>query len=447
MTQMAEAAAIGVVLNDNEMLHLVPHLKAQHFADAACANAWSAIQAEITAGRVASYRTLTSAGVDGDWLFALAETAPYASELDSLARTVINGWQGRELSRATVEAARIPDAATAMALLRARLDRIDADIAQKPASISAPDGVRALADALAHRAATGQGVGLMCGFSFIDDRLGGAQRGSVIVIGARASMGKSLVANNVAWGIAKHNPDSKVIVYNMEMSPNEVLGRMASARALMAGHNLPYRAFLRPKPEYARTVAETVADMPANLFVEGGHTLSLDRIRADAWRAKAKGDVGMIVVDYVGLIDTGPIEYGKTYAQHLAGVTAAFKRLATQLDCCIVLVAQLNRAPDHRENTRPSMSDIRDSGGFEQDASAVFLPYRAYYYEKNNPPTDGSPLDEWEAKLAPKQFQMTMICAKNRNGETGDDHMWVSLGHDLLLDKAPAGWTLPEKKT
>ena len=439
-TQDAETGLLGIVLNDNALIHAVPQLQARHFADAARGRMWDAMRAEIDAGRVASYRTLTAGGIDGDVLFAFANGAPFDTELDSLARVVINGWQGRELARASMEAARITDTAAAMALLRREIDRIDGDLATRTTAVTAPDGARALADTLARRAETGEGAGLLCGFSFIDDRLGGVQRGSVIVIGARASMGKSLVANNVALGVAIHNPASKVIVYNMEMHPDEVVGRLCSSRALLNGRSVPYREFMKPSLEHARLVAETGAGLPHNLTIDGGSSLSLDRIRADAWRAKNTGDVGMIVVDYVGLLDTGPVAHGKTYAQHLAGVTAAFKRLATQLNCCIVLVAQLNRQPDHRENTRPSMSDIRDSGGFEQDASAVFLPYREHYYLKQNKPSDATKLATWRDDCREVRYSLTMICAKNRNGETGDDDMWVSLRHDLMADEAPAGW-------
>jgi replicative DNA helicase len=361
-------------------------------------------------------------------------------QLESLARAVVNAWQARELAVVTERAERMKNAAEAMAYLRGQMDRIDADMAQKSSAVSARDGMKTLANKLAVMAETGQGAGLMCGLKFIDDRLHGAQRGSVIVIGARSSMGKSLVANNVALGTARKNPQTKVVVYNMEMQPDEVLARMASATALTWGESVQYREFSQPKHEHARSIADVAQEMPENLIIDGGYSLTLDKIKSDAWRYKSAGDLGMIVVDYVGLVDLGHMGSGKTYAQQLAGMTAEFKRMASQLNCCIVLVAQLNRSPDSRDNKRPTMSDIRDSGGFEQDASVVFLPYREVYYLQNEEPSDPGDVIEWKQECKRLAHKLVMICAKNRNGERGDDEMWVSLGHDLLLNEKPNWW-------
>lgn len=244
------------------------------------------------------------------------------------------------------------------------------------------------------------------------------------------------LADNLSYGVARHNPDQTFVFFNLEMDASELSARQLSAHAYANGEYIQYRELKRPTASIVNRLAKHRASLPKNLLICDRKRISVDDVRRIIWKLKAKRQVGAVFIDYLQLMQM-PSERGKTDAKIIAEATAELKRIAGEAQVCIVLLSQLNRGLEARDNKRPQMSDLRDSGGIEQDANAILFPYREFYYLKNEPPKDANKMQAWKDKCDEMHHVMTVICAKNRAGEVGDDQMYCSLGYDVILNEPP----------
>lgn len=438
----AEQALVGIALYDDSALPLVEHVKPEHFSEPAHGRIWELCCDVVRAGRkvnIAVIRPLL-----GDLLVPYGEhyladlyaQAPASSMATQYASAIINAWQVRELALVTQGIATATDAESAASELRAHLDRIELATGAGDDLVDAQAAGGAAFKALEASAETGKGLGLLCGLKCIDERLGGLQRGHLVVLGGRPSMGKTALADNISYGAAHKNPDQTFVFFNLEMDAGELSRRQLSAHAYMMGEYVQYRDLKRPTSAIMRKLAPHKDSLPRNLLICDQKRISVDDVRRIVWKLKAKRSVGAVFIDYLQLMQM-PAAKGKTDAKVIAEATAELKRIAGEAQVCIVLLSQLSRGVESRDNRRPMMSDLRDSGGIEQDANAILFPYREHYYLKNDPPKDPNKMPEWTAKLEKLAHVMTVISAKVRDGETGDDELYCSLGYDVVLNEAP----------
>ncbi len=243
-------------------------------------------------------------------------------------------------------------------------------------------------------------TGVSSGFVDFDRLTAGFQPGSLNIIAARPSMGKTALALNIAQFAALERK-RPVLVFSLEMGGEQLAQRMLASEARVNVHDLRTGTFHESAWEALADAAGRLSQAP--IFIDDSSVLSTLELRARCRRFKArKNDVGMIVVDYLQLMHLSKPTDSKQ--QEVAEISRSLKGIARELDVPIIALSQLSRAVEQRQDKRPQLSDLRDSGAIEQDADLVILLYRPGYYATN---------PEEEDNVA------EAIIAKHRNGPTG----------------------------
>ena len=239
--------------------------------------------------------------------------------------------------------------------------------------------------------------GVPTGFRDIDDVTQGLQPGQMIVVAGRPAMGKSTLGVDFARSAALHH-GLTTIIFSLEMSKNELAQRIISAES-----NIPLAAMRRADditPERWAILNELQGKLQnAPLFIDDSPNMSLMEIRAKCRRLKQTNDLKLVVIDYLQLMTSGKAVESRQ--QEVSDFSRALKLLAKELEVPVVALSQLNRGPEMRQDKKPQLSDLRESGSIEQDADVVFLVHRPDTYDKEGRPGEAD-----------------IIMAKHRNGPT-----------------------------
>jgi len=218
-------------------------------------------------------------------------------------------------------------------------------------------------------------TGLATGFRDLDRMLAGLQPANLVVIAARPSMGKSALALNIAENVAEAG--SPVAVFTLEMSREEVVQRLLSSMAGVDSHSLRTGQLTPDLWQRLVRVTSRLYQMP--FFVDDSPDLTVTAIRAKCRRMARKQGLGLVVVDYLQLMHSSGRSDNRQ--QEIADISRSLKNLARELHVPVIAVSQLNRALEQRENKRPRLGDLRESGAIEQDADIVAFIYRDEYYD------------------------------------------------------------------
>lgn len=249
-------------------------------------------------------------------------------------------------------------------------------------------------------------TGLATHFRELDEMTSGLQPGEMIIVAARPSMGKTSFALNVAENVALMG--TPVGVFSLEMGKQQLAERLLSSRSEVDSHKL--RRNMISKHDYHRIATAVGQLSEAPIFIDDTPGLSVLELRAKARRMVAKHQVKIIVVDYLQLMMGMTRE---SRQQEVAEISRGVKSLARELNIPVICLSQLNRAAENREDHRPRMADLRESGSIEQDADVVMMLHREDYYNQNKPDFEPSNIAE-------------LIIAKQRNGPTGTVRLtWV----------------------
>lgn len=256
-------------------------------------------------------------------------------------------------------------------------------------------------DASSHRTEL---AGITSGYYELDEMLGGFNPGELTIIAARPSMGKTAFVLNLMDRAATRRPegsdhDPVVLFFSLEMGRLSIVQRMLCSRGRVDAHKL--RTGKIPPSDYAELVRAAGELQNAKLFIDDTPGLTVMSLRSRARRVKHQHGLDMIVIDYLQLMTAGSkIE---SRQQEISHISRSLKELARELEVPLIALSQLSRAVESREDKRPLLSDLRESGSIEQDADVVLMLYRAEYY---------NPTEENRGKAE-------VICAKQRNGPTG----------------------------
>lgn len=247
-------------------------------------------------------------------------------------------------------------------------------------------------------------TGIATGFTDLDYMTSGLQRGDLIIVAARPSMGKTAfclnVAQNAALRVQHHGQKAVVGVFSLEMSKEQLVNRMLCSQARIDAHRL--RSGMLSKDDW-RKLALAVGELSeAKVFLDDTPGMSVLEMRAKARRLKnEQKSLDLIVIDYLQLMSgRGRVE---SRQQEVSQISRELKMLAKELNVPLIALSQLSRAPEQRTGSRPQLSDLRESGSIEQDADVVMFIYREDYYK---PETE-------------KQNIAEIIIGKQRNGPTG----------------------------
>ena len=225
----------------------------------------------------------------------------------------------------------------------------------------------------------GKVLGTPTGFKALDDKLNGLQKSNLIIIAARPAMGKTAFALNIAQQSAVKE-GSVVMIFDLEMS-NEQLGqRLLASQARVEATKLQRGAL--DKKDWDRVNLALDEMQKAQIFIDDTPGISLIEIRNKCRRLKAERGLDLIVIDYLQLM-TSP-EKSDNRQVEISAISRNLKLLAREMDCPVIALSQLSRAPEQRPDHRPNLSDLRESGAIEQDADVVIFLYRDDYYNKEN---------------------------------------------------------------
>ncbi len=226
-------------------------------------------------------------------------------------------------------------------------------------------------------------TGVSTGFRDIDKKLAGLHPANLIVVAARPSMGKSSLALNMAQNVAENG--KPVAFFTLEMSREEVVQRLLSSMASVDSNKLRTGQLGPEMWQKLARESSKLYEMP--FFVDDSPDLTVTAIRAKCRRLKRKSDLGLVVVDYLQLMQ-GPTR-SDNRQQEIAEISRSLKNLARELHVPVIAVSQLNRQLEQRENKRPRLGDLRESGAIEQDADIVMFIYRDEYYNPDSADTRG----------------------------------------------------------
>ncbi len=243
--------------------------------------------------------------------------------------------------------------------------------------------------------------GLPTGFIDFDSKTGGLRGGDLLIVAGRPSMGKTTLAINIAEHAAlKEGVRASVAIFSLEMPADQLLTRMLSSVGSVHLGNI--RSGKLSEDDWPRITGATKQLQDAKIFIDDTPALTPTELRARARRIKREHGLDLIVVDYLQLMSVPGTKENR--ATEISEISRGLKALAKEIHCPVIALSQLNRGVEQRENKRPVMSDLRESGAIEQDADMILLIYREEVYNKETPKKGVADID----------------LAKHRNGETGD---------------------------
>ncbi|HYC02518.1 MAG TPA: replicative DNA helicase [Azospirillaceae bacterium] len=279
-------------------------------------------------------------------------------------------------------------------------------------------------------------TGVTSGLRDLDAKLGGLHPSDLIILAGRPSMGKTALATNIAFNAAKAYMQSNgeegapVGFFSLEMSAEQLALRILADEAQVSGDKMR-RGDIRESdfPKFVEA-SQYLARVP--FYVDDTPALSITAVRTRARRLKRTSGLGLIVVDYLQLLRGGGVSKSENRVQEISEITRGLKAIAKELDLPVIALSQLSRAVEQREDKRPQLSDLRESGSIEQDADVVMFVYREQYYleraEPSRRPDEGEDkfndrYQRWKQRLEEVYNTAEAIIAKQRHGPVGSVRM------------------------
>ncbi|RVU14626.1 replicative DNA helicase [Methylobacterium oryzihabitans] len=468
----AEQALLGAILVNNDAYYRVSDfLLPEHFMEEVHRKIFEVAVTLIKAGKLASPITLKTYLGDAD-LGGLT-VSQYLARLAAEATTVINA---EHYGRTIYDLA-----------LRRRLITIGEDLVngayEAPVESSPREQIEATERRLYELAETGKYdggfqkfsealtaaidmaakafqregrlSGIATGLSDLDAKMGGLQASDLIILAGRPGMGKTSLATNIGFNIAKAYVGEKqadgtietknggiVGFFSLEMSAEQLATRIIAEQSGVASYKIR-RGDIRPEEFYKITdAAREMQAIPFYIDQSGG--ISIAQLAARARRLKRQRGLDLLIVDYLQLL-SGSSKKGDNRVQEMTEITTGMKALAKELAVPIIALSQLSRQVENRDDKRPQLSDLRESGSIEQDADVVMFVYREEYYVKNKKPREGTEeFFAWEAEMNRVYGKAEVILGKQRHGPTGTVELQFEAETTRFSDLAH-GDRLPEQ--
>jgi len=445
----AEQALLGAILVNNEACDRVSSfLEPEHFYEPLHARIFEAAATLIRAGKLASPVTLKTY-FDADAALAEIGGPVYLARLAAAATTVINA---SEYGRAVYEMAQ-----------RRRLISIGEDVVNGSYDMSVGSSPRDLIEtteqelfALAESSKFGKGFinfgtalthavdmaakayerdgglsGISCGLRDIDNKMGGLQRSDLIILAARPAMGKTSLATNIAYAVAKaYDPayradgslDVKnggvVAFFSLEMSSEQLATRIVAEQSGIPSERIRRGKIDEDEFHKIVQVSQELQNLP--LYIDDTGGLTIAQLAARARRLKRQKGLGLIVVDYLQLLAGSNRRAQEGRVQEVTEISTGLKALAKELEVPVMALSQLSRQVEQRDDKRPQLADLRESGSIEQDADVVLFIFREEYYKARQEPRPNTPEhNEWQDEMDRVTGLAEVIIGKQRHGPTG----------------------------
>ena len=372
--------------------------------------------------------------IDSDYFLRLAEAAPAITSVRELARIVHDAHVRRELFRIGEELA-----SEAMEVSIAKSPKDILESAEKALYRVAENSkygegplefheslTRAVETAERAKARGGRISGVTSGFAEIDSLLGGLQPSDLIIIAGRPGMGKTSLGTNIGFNSAQAylrdleageevQRGAPVLFFSLEMAAQQLSARILAEQTEIEMWKIRNGKFSESEWEKFVLTMQDLTNLPFYIDDTGG--ISIAQIAARARRLKREKQVGVIIVDYLQLIE--PTRRAENRVQEITEVTKGLKALAKELNVPVIALSQLSRGVDSRDDKRPVLSDLRESGSIEQDADVVMFVYREEYYLKSREPDPSSAEHaKWLEKCQRATNRAEILVEKHRHGAT-----------------------------
>ena len=449
----AEQALIGALLANNKAYEKVSeYLRPKHFADPMHAKVFDVMARLIQKGHVADVITLknffeqegTLSEVGGiSYLIKLSEASSPLTNVEYYAQFVYDKYLRRELISTGYDIASEAmneniDETTALQIERAEKRLFDLAMhgdGQKGFQDFGTSLNQALELIEKAYQKEGKVSGLSTGLVDLDKKMGGLNDSDLIILAGRPAMGKSALAMNIAYNVAENmlnnetmDPHSKgVAIFSLEMSADQLASRILSSITDTSGHKL--RNGDMELAEFNRVVAAVRSYQKLPLYIDDTPGITINTIRTRARRLKRTHGLGLIVIDYIQLISGSENKKGEgNRVQEVSEISRGLKILAKELKVPVIALSQLNRGLEQRDDKRPLMSDLRESGSIEQDADIVMFVFRENYYIHNAEPKRNTGetdehfqkrTEEWQIRDRETANLGEVIVGKHRHGSTG----------------------------
>ena len=264
-------------------------------------------------------------------------------------------------------------------------------------------------------------VGVPSGLSDLDDRLGGLHKSDLVIIAGRPSMGKTALATNIAFNAAKKIQNdgrkSSIAFFSLEMSSEQLSTRILAEQSRIKSNDIRRGKISEDQFDKFIETSKNVSELP--LYIDETPAISIAAVSNRARRIKRLYGLDMVVVDYIQLMRASNFKEGRV--QEISEITQGLKALAKELSVPVLALSQLSRAVEQRDDKKPQLSDLRESGSIEQDADVVMFVYREAYYLKVKEPRPATVEHaEWQAKMNEVSHLAELIIGKQRHGPTGN---------------------------
>jgi replicative DNA helicase len=450
----AEAAFLGAVLIDNRLLEdLIVPIRAEHFFEPLHARIFERIallidkqmvvtpvtlkpyfEADPAMAELGGTGYLARLTADGQGLLAPRELAQQIYDL-ALLRELVS--VGRDLVEHALDTSEEVEPMRQIEEAEAALFRV-------------AEGAAGSSEAESFRGATGKALemietainsgghvsGKTTGFTSINDKCGGLHDSDLIILAGRPGMGKSSLATNIAFNCAdrllrdrrdniEKSVGAAVAMFSLEMSSDQLATRILAEQAGIPSEALRMGKISRDDFQQLSYASQRLAELP--LFIDDTPALTIGALRTRARRLKRKHNIGLIIVDYLQLLQ-GSGRSQDNRVNEISEISRGLKTLAKELQVPVIALSQLSRAVEQRDDKRPMLSDLRESGSIEQDADMVWFIFREDYYVASREPKMPSGDSDQKAHEAHQAWQAEMervfglaelIVAKQRHGSTG----------------------------
>jgi replicative DNA helicase len=279
-------------------------------------------------------------------------------------------------------------------------------------------------------------VGVPTGLTDLDSRLGGMHKQDLIIIAGRPSMGKTALATNIAFhaarNIEKKKSKSTVAFFSLEMSSEQLSTRILSEQARIRSNDIRRGKVSEKEFEKFIETSKNIFELP--LYIDETPAITIAAISNRSRRIKRLFGLELIVVDYIQLMQSGRSrEFNRV--QEISEITQGLKALAKELNVPVLALSQLSRAVEQRDDKKPQLADLRESGSIEQDADVVMFVFREAYYLERKEPTLGSVEHaEWQQKMDEISSLADIMISKQRHGPTGNVQVEFEAQYTMFKD-------------
>jgi replicative DNA helicase len=471
--QQAEQALLGALLANNRAYERVSEFLSQvHFADPINGRIYQAISRRIEAGQLANATLLKTEFEHSGVLEEVGGTA-YLTQLVASMIGIINASEyGRAIHDTWLRRQLIDIGETVVNNAFGADPELDAsgqiEAAEQSLFQLATEGngknggflsfELALTEAIkgAERAfqQVGHVTGLTTGLRDIDAKLGGMHPSDLMILAGRPGMGKTALATKIAYGAAKAlldqareagpnvQPKSQVAIFSLEMSAEQLATRLLSEEARISGDRIRRGDIGQREVDRFVEVAREIGSLP--LQIDDTAAISMSMLRTRCRQLQRTKGLALVVVDYLQLMRPPSDTRQENRVLEISAITQGLKALAKELKIPVLALSQLSRQVENREDKRPQLSDLRESGSIEQDADVVMFVYRDEYYLEQRMPKEvafegggdkfNAAMDEWQQKMGQAHHKADLIIAKQRHGPTGSVPLYFEAAFTRFAD-------------